>query len=129
MKPPVESLVSDDGQQTSVVPSPKGHSATLTAEMTWNPPSTKLSGTLDSQLNKDSTRKEDRSTEDRGVGSFTSGEQVGNFSEKRGESSKKSYSRTLTNGLNYPKFCMFSGARKSLWDSNPIATQSCTRVF
>ena len=48
MKPLVESLVSDDGQQTSVVPSPRGHSTTLTAEMTLNPPSTKLLGALDS---------------------------------------------------------------------------------
>ena len=125
MKPPVESLVSDDGQQTSVVPSPRGRSATLTAEMTLNPPSTKLSGALDSRRNnKDSTRKEDRSTDDRGDSSSTTGEQVGNVSGKRGESGKKSYSRTLTNGLNEPKFCMFSGPRKAFG----TATQSRLKV-
>ena len=92
--------------------------------MTLNPPSTKLSGALDSRLNKDSTRKEDQSTEDRGASSSTPSEQVGNFSGKRGEFGKKSYSRTLTNGLNEPKFCMFSGARKAFG----TATQSRLKV-
>ena len=124
MTPPVESLVSDDRQQTFIVPSPRGHSANLSAERTLNPPPTKLSGALDSQFNKDSTRKEDLSTEDRGPGSFTSGEQVGNSSEKRDESGKKSCSRTLTNGLNEPKLCMFSDARKAFG----TATQSRLKV-
>ena len=111
MKPPVESLVLNDRQQKSIVSFPKEYSVNLSEEKTLNLPSQRLSGALDSQFNKDSTRKE--STEQHGVGSSTSGDQGGNYSGKRDESGKKSYSRTLTNGLNERRFCMFSDERKA----------------
>ena len=69
-KPPVESLVSDNSQQKSIVPFPMGHSENLFNEGTLNLPSPRLSGALDSRFNKDSTRKEDLLTEQYGVGSL-----------------------------------------------------------
>ena len=99
----------------------------LSDEKTLNLPSQRLLGALDSQFNKDSTRKE--STEEHGKGSSTSGDQGGNFSWTRNESCKKSYSRTLTNGLNERRFCMHSGARKAFGTATQYRLKVAQKSF